>query len=582
MELTSNNRATIRAMCDGRRRPGETAGALVRGDSVGGLACFLHTPTAIGMTDKTGRVTTEGGMGPRRRWSAGAAAGPTALAAVFLVVFTPVITGMVGTWWRVDNASHGFAIPLIAGYLAWRRRAEVRTLARPWAWGLVVVAFGLLLYPTGVFAGIGFVPELSLVVALGGFMLHFWGPGASRRLAFPYAFLFFMVPWPDTLVEFVSFPMQLFSAKFATMAAGLAGADITRDGVDIHMAGQTFSVGAPCSGMKYAVALTSLAALIAYLAEGSVWKRWVVAVAGPPLALMGNVGRILCVLAIAAIAGPEAATGFFHGFSGVLVFLIAVAGLLIVSWALDLRLDPWRGPAVVGRQGLVGRPRGGSGDGMGSGCGWGGVRGSTYLMPIFLVLLAGGLVLPCRGLEASPAFTPDLSRVPLVLQDWQGTERGTLDGDSLEMLDPDAYLLREYTRSDGYPVDLSILFGYRETTFHSPGFCLLGGGWNILQKSRRSLQLGTGDGEVLANEFLLQRGGEERTVLYWYMSHGATTPSFMQFRYHLLRNRVLRRPTWGALIRVSAPIAGSQEEAAQASEDLLREIHPDLREALKI
>ena len=534
------------------------------------------------MSDKTGGIATEGEIGLDRQSSAGAAAGQIALAAVFLVVFAPVIRGMVGTWWRVDNASHGFAIPLIAGYLAWRRRAEVRALARPWAWGLAAVVFGLVLYPMGVFAGVEFVPELSLVVALGGFILYFWGPSASRRLAFPYAFLFFMVPWPDTLVEFVSFPMQLFSAKFATMAAGLAGADVTRDGVDIHMAGQTFSVGAPCSGMKYAVALTSLAALIAYLAEGPVWKRWVVAVAGPPLALMGNVGRILCVLAIAAIAGPEAAAGFFHGFSGLLVFLIAVAGLLIVSWAIGLRLDPWREPAPVGLQASVDAAMHDSRVGVRSGGGRGAVRGSTYLMPMFLVLLTGGLVLTCRGIEASPAFTPDLSRVPLVLQDWQGTERGALDGDSLEMLDPDAYLLREYTRSDGYPVDLSILFGYRKTTFHSPGFCLLGGGWNILRKARRSLDLGDGGGEVLANEFLLQRGGEQRMVLYWYVSHGATTPSFMQFRYHLLRNRVLRRPTWGALIRVSAPIAGSQEEAAKASEDLLREIHPDLREELRI
>jgi len=537
---------------------------------------------ALGMTDQTGSMTTERGMGLRRQWSAGAAVGPIGLAAVFLAVYAPVIAGMVGTWWRVANASHGFAIPLIAGYLAWRRRAEVRTLAAPWGRGLVVVAFGLLLYPIGVFAGIGFVPELSLVVSLGGLMLYFWGPSASRPLAFPYAFLFFMVPWPDTLVEFVSFPMQLFSAKFATMAAGLAGADVTRDGVDIHMGGQTFSVGAPCSGMKYAVALTSLAALVAYVAEGGVWKRWVVAVAGPPLALMGNVGRILCVLAIAAIAGPEVAAGFFHGFSGVLVFLIAVAGLLGVSWALGLRLDPWREPAPVGPQASVEGARQYSGVRVRSGGRRGGVRGSTYLMPTFLALLAGGLVLTCRGIEASPAFTPDLSRVPLVLRGWQGVERGALDGDSLEMLDPDAYLLREYTRSDGYPVDLSVMFGHRKSTFHSPGFCLLGGGWNILRKSRRFLDLGDGGGEVLANEFLLQRGDEQRMVLYWYVSQGATTPSFMQFRYHLLRNRVLRRPTWGALIRVSAPIAESQEEAAQASEDLLREIHPDLREELRI
>ena len=506
--------------------------------------------------------------------------GPIVLAVVLLSVYAPVIVGMVGTWWRVDNASHGFAIPLIAAYLAWRRRAEVRALARPWAWGQVIVAFGLLLYPVGVFAGIGFLPEVSFVVVLGGLMLSFWGPGVSQRLAFPYAFLFFMVPWPDTLVEFVSFPMQLFSAKFATMAAGLAGAAVTRDGVDIHMAGRTFSVGAPCSGMKYAVALTALAAVVAYMAEGPVWKRWGVALAGPALALMGNVGRILCVLAVAAIAGPEAAAGFFHGLSGVLVFLIAVVGLLTVSWALGLRLDPWREPGTVPFRGSVEAARGDPGTTVRSGGRSGGVRGITYLMPVLLLLLTGGFVWACRGLETGPTFTPDLSCVPVDLRGWKGAEARPLDGESLELLNPDVYLLREYTRLDGYPVDLSVLFGHRKSTFHSPGFCLLGGGWSILRKSRHALDLGEGGGTVLANEFALQRGSEQRMVLYWYACHGASTPSFVVFRYQLLRNRVLHRPAWGVLIRMSAPIAKSEEEAAQACESLLRELYPELQEAL--
>lgn len=527
------------------------------------------------MTDETGSMTTERGEGLRWQWRAGTAAGPVALAGVFLAVYAPVIVGMVGTWWRVDNASHGFAIPLIAGYLVWRRRRELRSAGRPWAWGLAVIAAGLLLYPMGVFAGVGFLPELAFVLSLGGFMLYFWGPAASRAMVFPYVFLLFMVPWPDTLVEVVSFPMQLFSAKFATMVAGLAGADVARDGVDIHMAGDTFSVGARCSGMKYAVALTALAVLIAYLAEGSIWRRWGVAIAGPPLAMVGNVGRILCVLAIAAIAGPEAAAGFFHGFSGVLVFLIAVSGLLLLTWALGLRLDPWREPVAVVPEGRPGT----TGADVGSAAGTGALGGRAYLVPIFLVLLAGGLAAAARGIEESPALSPELPNIPLTLQGWQGSERGALDSDSLEMLAPDAYLLREYTRSDGYPVDLSILFGYKKSTFHSPGFCLLGGGWNTLSKSRRPLNLG---GEaVLANELLLQRGSEKRIVLYWYASYGESTPSFAQFRYHLLRNRALQQPTWGALIRVSAPMVGSQEDAAEASEDVLGQVYPYLREELQ-
>jgi exosortase len=206
---------------------------------------------------------------PRARADALLAA---ALAAATAALYAPVLAGMATEWWRNDSASHGFLVPVIAGWLAWRRRGRAAAAARPAAWGVVVVAAGLLLYGLGVLAAVEFLPQLSLLVTLAGIMFCLWGPRTLRELAFPYAFLFFMVPWPDTLVEFVSFPMQLFSAKSATMLIGLAGAPVSRDGVDIHVAQYTFSVAAPCSGMKSLVALLALAALVAHLLEAQ-WKR---------------------------------------------------------------------------------------------------------------------------------------------------------------------------------------------------------------------------------------------------------------------------------------------------------------------
>ncbi|NIR02193.1 MAG: exosortase, partial [Gemmatimonadales bacterium] len=85
---------------------------------------------------------------------------------------------------------------------------------------------------------------------------------------------------------------------------------VQRDGVDLHTAGYSLSVAAPCSGMKSLVALVALSALVAYIASGPRWKRWVLFAAGFPLALVSNVGRILCVLLIAEVAGAKAAVGF--------------------------------------------------------------------------------------------------------------------------------------------------------------------------------------------------------------------------------------------------------------------------------
>lgn len=435
-----------------------------------------------------------------------------------------------------------------------------------------MVAAGLLLYGLGVLAAVEFLPQLSLLVTLAGIVLCLWGPRTLRELAFPYAFLLFMVPWPDTLVEFISFPMQLFSAKSATMLIGLAGAPVSRDGVDIHVAQYTFSVAAPCSGMKSLVALLALAALVAHLLEGPQWKRWALFVAGAPLAVLANVVRIAAILGIALLWGAKAAEGFFHGFSGLLVFLVATLALAAVGRALGLRAAGTGRPEVRAPR----RP----------------VPWRHLLPPLALVLVAQGGVLAARGGREQRALRPDFGRVPMRLPRWQGEDLGPLDKTSQEMLRPDAYVARSYLRDDGYPVQVVAVFGHEKQTFHSPGFCLLGGGWNIVGKARRTVRVGGGK-SVEANEFSLQRavkepeqaaetGLQRRAVLYWYASYQETTPSWVVFQYRLLRNRLTGRPDRGALLRFTAPVAPGETvaEAREAIDGLAAGTAPALSEAM--
>jgi exosortase len=272
-------------------------------------------------------------------------AGPALVAALALVVYWRGLSIMVGEWRSNPDAGHGFLIVPIAAYLAWRRRAEFRAqpaaVSRP---ALAVVVAALLLYLLARYAEIEFLSAVSFLLLVGGVLWHALGAARLRVWAFPYLFLWFMIPWPDLLVEFLSFPMQLWSARLAAAVIGLFGTPVIREGVNLHVADYTFAVAAPCSGMRSLIALMALAALLAYLCRGALWRRSVVFLLGLPMALIANVIRIVIVVVIGARLGAGAAESFFHLASGLVVFVVAVAGLYGIARALGLRIAVSQSP----------------------------------------------------------------------------------------------------------------------------------------------------------------------------------------------------------------------------------------------
>jgi exosortase len=113
-----------------------------------------------------------------------------------------------------------------------------------------------------------------------------------------------------------------------------------RSGVTIHLPAGSLRIADPCSGLRSLIALVALGALYAYLTKGPTWKRGVLFASAVPLAVIANVVRISVLCAVANVWGVDAALGFFHDFSGLLLFLIAFAGLVIVRKVL--RIDAER------------------------------------------------------------------------------------------------------------------------------------------------------------------------------------------------------------------------------------------------
>jgi exosortase len=292
---------------------------------------------------------------------------PAALvAAVFLWLFRGSIVTMADRW-SDPTFSHGWIVLPAALVIAWYKRDTwLGTPARPCFAGLAVILAGLALMVVGAWADVQFAPWLAMFIVLGGILLYIGGVEWFKKLLFPYAFLFFMVPWPDFLVEIISFPMQIATSAYSAILASIVGVPVLRDGVNLHIwnAGHTgykasFEVAVACSGMHSLVALLCLAAGVAYFTPVAMWKRWLLFMIGLPMAFAANIFRVFLILCVGNWISPDLAATAFHDYSAPVLFLLNTMGLLAIRNAMLREPKPAPAPVLAGGGAL---PRGGDDD----------------------------------------------------------------------------------------------------------------------------------------------------------------------------------------------------------------------------
>lgn len=277
--------------------------------------------------------------------------GPAVLLAIaYLWLFRGTIGAMMARW-EEPAFSHGWIVAPAAAVILWYKRADwLGTRIRPANSGLVFVVFGLLVMVLASWADVKFLPYLALLIVLGGLLLFFGGWELAKKWAFPYAFLYFMVPWPDQLVEIVSFPMQIMTSVYGTMLARLAGVPVVREGLNLHIlppVDAKFEVAVACSGMHSLVALMCLAAGFAYFTPVALWKRWLLFLIGMPMALVANIVRVFAILCVANWISPDLASKAFHDWSSPILFLINTMGLIALRNVM-MRESPAFAPALAG------------------------------------------------------------------------------------------------------------------------------------------------------------------------------------------------------------------------------------------
>lgn len=270
----------------------------------------------------------------------------TWLVVVLLAIcFASHLRWMWEIWMRSDYYGHGPLIPLISAYLIYSRRRElVQAEDGHNIWGLALLLPGMAIYLAAVYLDVNFIQGFAMIMVIGGLIILLWGWGRARVLLFPVTFLIFMVPTGRVLVTQFSNPLQTYAAAVAAKTVSFLGVPVDLQGTTIAIPNYTFEVAQACSGLKSTIAMSALAALFAYLVSGPIWKRVVLFVSGAPVALLANAIRIMFTLIVGRAFGAAAAEGFFHTFSGLLVFVLGLIGLFAVARVLGcdrMREDIW-------------------------------------------------------------------------------------------------------------------------------------------------------------------------------------------------------------------------------------------------
>jgi exosortase len=250
----------------------------------------------------------------------------------FVALYQHVIAKLVHDWATDDNYSHGFLIVPIAAYLVWERRQALRRIElRPSNLGLLVLAGSLAMLVAGTLGAELFLSRMSMLGVVAGSILFLGGWPAARVLVFPVAFLLLMIPIPAIIFNQIAFPLQLLASQFGTAAMSLASVPVLREGNVLVLSNTTLEVAEACSGIRSLVSLLTLGVLLGYFSDRRTWMRTVLSLATIPIAIFANGLRVAGTGIAAYYIGPEAAEGFFHTFSGWLVFVAALALLVLLQ-----------------------------------------------------------------------------------------------------------------------------------------------------------------------------------------------------------------------------------------------------------
>jgi exosortase len=259
------------------------------------------------------------------------------IAALLIALYYRIGIKLAIDWYNIADYSHGFLVPLFSLFLLWDKRKEIAaTPVRPsWA-GIPMVVFGLIILIFGVYGADLFTSRISFVFLLIGLVWTFFGGLMLRRVLFPIFVLLLAIPFPAIIFNQITFPLQLLASRLASLILPLLGVPVLQEGNVIQLPVMKLEVAEACSGIRSLMSLFTLAVFYGYFLERTTQRRVFLALASIPIAVAANVARIVGTGLCVQYWDPVKALGFFHEFSGWVMFVISLGCLYLVHRVMRL------------------------------------------------------------------------------------------------------------------------------------------------------------------------------------------------------------------------------------------------------
>jgi exosortase len=240
---------------------------------------------------------------------------------VWAAVFYPIYPDLVRTWLKNSNDSHGALVPLISLFFVWRKSKSLKSIQISNSnWGIFILTLSLVVYLLSYAGHLAVISRLMIVFSLVGLILFTLGKTIFKHLTFPLFFLFFMVPIPDSVLNLVSFPLQLLATKISAAMIQAFSIPAYREGNMLYFAQTQLEVAEACSGIRSIVSLGMLSVIFIYLMDRGLGRKAALLVSVIPIAFLANALRVTGTGILSHYFGEEVSRGFLHSFSGIAVF----------------------------------------------------------------------------------------------------------------------------------------------------------------------------------------------------------------------------------------------------------------------
>ena len=237
--------------------------------------------------------------------------------------------------------SHGYFIPFVSIAILWFKRAEIFSVEKKVdVRGLAVVVLALAIHWLGAKMQQTRFSLMSLVLLSWGIPFYLFGWQLAKKLIFPCSYLIFCIPL--NFMDVIAFPLRIFSTVLAAGMLNSIGISAVRSGTAIYSAvagGFEFDVADPCSGLRSLLAMTALTAVYAHFTQRTLVRKWLLFMASVPLAVAGNISRIVTIAVVAEAFGGKVALGLYHDYSGYILFSASITMMVLIGGLLNLQFS---------------------------------------------------------------------------------------------------------------------------------------------------------------------------------------------------------------------------------------------------